>query len=270
LHFRGSATPLYPQFWELTSNSGWEPETFVLLDWLLDAGVTYVDCGAWIGPTVLFAAAKGAAVTAFECDPQSIRDLRKNLDLNPELARNVVLHELALSDRDQTISMYAHRPGDSMSTIRDVSADTSGLWTHAQTFSVEGVDVRRVFDSAGWLADPSALIKIDIEGGEYLVLAALRDRIQEAVCSFYVSFHPFNLVAPGRPENMVRTRETLGWMDTFWDYSWWVFAGDRFARADKNHLLAAVLAGQALPAILFSRRGVLDTVQSDEADIEAK
>src|SRR5688500_9227826 len=62
-----------PRFWKLVTAGGWEPDTFVVLNRMLSGGTPYVDCGAWIGPTVLYAACKGARVTAFECDPVAIQ-----------------------------------------------------------------------------------------------------------------------------------------------------------------------------------------------------
>lgn len=73
----------HPKLWDKVNAGVWEPDTFVVLDHMLSEGTPYVDCGAWIGPTVLYAACKGAAITAFECDPVAIRRLKENLALNP-------------------------------------------------------------------------------------------------------------------------------------------------------------------------------------------
>ena len=248
-----------PTFWGKVNAGEWEGDTFVVLGGLLREGVTYVDCGAWIGPTVLYAAACRAKVTTFECDPVAIERLGENLALNPDLARRVELVKAAVSDRDGPLVLHSARFGNSQSSVFDVVERKGEALALTQHVTVEAVDARRVFQERGWLMDPDALVKIDTEGGEYPILRALAPRIPDARCSFFISFHPFNLAArDGRPERLVRARATLEWIDLFWDWTWWSGAGEALSKIDKARYLELALAGKTLPAILFSRRDDLD------------
>ena len=52
-------------FWKELSNNRWEPDTFNILDHYLKCNMVYMDVGAWIGPTVCYAAKKADLVIAF-------------------------------------------------------------------------------------------------------------------------------------------------------------------------------------------------------------
>ena len=106
---------------------------------MLTAGTPYVDCGAWLGPTVLYAASKGALVTAFECDPLAIEGLNWNLSLNSDLIDRVALVEAALSDRDEMVALHADRFGASWSSVFDVVEWEGKRVTFDQSVSVLGL-----------------------------------------------------------------------------------------------------------------------------------
>lgn len=267
-----------PAFWNLLEAGTWEPETFAVLDRMVRPGTTYVDCGAWIGPTVLYAASLGAAVTAFECDPVALADLRRNLALNPALAGRVTVIDAALNDRDGPVVVQSQALGNSATTVFDVVERSGERQSLDDRVTVRGLDARHVFGNAGWLADPDALIKIDVEGAEYAILTRLGSDLDTARCSLFVSFHPFNVVsADSRPDRLLRLRSTLEWMDRLWDYEWWAWSdeGASLQRLDKSVILASELAsdgrtlyrsltdaGKGLPGILFSRRDDLDAGRS--------
>ena len=46
----------YEQFWNLVNSGSWEANTFQMLEKFVTPNVVYLDIGAWIGPTFLFAA----------------------------------------------------------------------------------------------------------------------------------------------------------------------------------------------------------------------
>jgi FkbM family methyltransferase len=257
-----------PGFWNLVNAGAWEPDTFVVLNRMLSEGVSYVDCGAWIGPTALYAACKGARVTAFECDPVAIQRLKENLALNLDLAERVTVIDAGLSDRDGPFVLYSSSFGNSGSSVFDVVERKGQPLVFDKQVCVQGLEARRVFDEGGWLSDPNALIKIDVEGAEYRILSSLGSSIEEAACNFFISFHPFNLISKdARPDRLVRARATLAWMDQFWNYVWWSGVSGALERVDKTRELELALtqdskalyreltmAGKGLPGILFSRR----------------
>jgi FkbM family methyltransferase len=59
-------------------------------------GQTVLDGGAFVGDTALYFAQRGAEVLAYEPDPTNMAYLRANLELNPDLARQISPHAEAL------------------------------------------------------------------------------------------------------------------------------------------------------------------------------
>lgn len=253
-----------PKFWDMVQGGGWQPGTLAVLDRMLSEGTTYVDCGGWLGSTVLYAASQGAAVTAFECDPVAIAHLQENLSLNPALAQRVTLVEAGLSDRDGSFVLYSDRFGNGESSMFDVVERGGRTVAIRHHVTVPGLEAGRVFADAGWLNDPDALIGIDVEGAENHILASLGSAIDTAACSFFIAFHPFNLVSEDeRTDHVLRAKATLAWIDQFWEYVWWSGAGGALRRIDKQHYLELAMAGKPLPAILFSRRDDLGEASTD-------
>ena len=74
-----------PNFWQMVSSGAWEPDTFEVLQKYLSKNCSYLDIGAWVGPTVLFGAQLAKACYAFEPDPVAHAALKRNLELNPHI-----------------------------------------------------------------------------------------------------------------------------------------------------------------------------------------
>ena len=60
----------------------WEKNTFHILDHYADSNLNYIDVGAWIGPTVLYAAQRFNKVVAIEPDRLAFHRLVENLSVN--------------------------------------------------------------------------------------------------------------------------------------------------------------------------------------------
>ena len=89
-NFPGSSIG-YPGFWKLVGTGGWEKDTFEVLRFFLEGRPTdsYVDFGAWIGPTALYAAHYSRHVYAIEPDPMAYSALVANAEKNIHLARSI-------------------------------------------------------------------------------------------------------------------------------------------------------------------------------------
>ena len=81
-----SGNPKYFFFWK---NKSWERNTHKIFDKFLDSNHSYIDIGAWIGPTVLYGAQIAKKVYAIEPDPIAFKELEKNGILS-KLIGNVV------------------------------------------------------------------------------------------------------------------------------------------------------------------------------------
>jgi len=176
-------------YWAKVDAGRWEPETFRLFQTLLDAGslgrpTRLVDIGAWIGPTVLYAAGLGAEVTAFEPDPAALSVLHDNLALNPALAKRVRVEAVALhgaggeADDPGFITLASEEPGNSM----------SGLFRDApERFRVPAATPEAA--GLGPLIAAADLVKLDIEGGEFALLPALADMLETSRPILHLSLH---------------------------------------------------------------------------------
>lgn len=143
----------------ILSGSFYEPELLDFLGNFLGQGDLVLDVGANIGNhTVFFAGVCGCDVEAFEPNPDAVRYLKENIQLN-SLGSQVSVHEVALSDRLGKVSIKASVPGNLGATA--FKADESG--------SVDAV----MADSFSFRKKIS-LIKIDAEGMDALVLAGAR------------------------------------------------------------------------------------------------
>ena len=68
--------PEYQKFYRKLAIGQWEPRTFEMLARNVDRNTVYVDIGAWIGVTPMWAAQKAKAVVAVEPDPKCGEVLR--------------------------------------------------------------------------------------------------------------------------------------------------------------------------------------------------
>jgi hypothetical protein len=71
-------------FWAKVDSGRWEPDTYALFDDLITPDSLFLDIGAWIGSTALYAAQKSAKAIAFEPDPIAFSSLSANALLNAD------------------------------------------------------------------------------------------------------------------------------------------------------------------------------------------
>ncbi|MCL6285165.1 FkbM family methyltransferase [Ruegeria sp. 2012CJ41-6] len=173
--------PYHSKFWRKASTGNWERDTFAVLDQHLSPDRDYVDIGAWIGPTVLYAARRARHVWCFEPDPVAYRHLIWNLELNN--IRNVSAFGVALWKDTGVVRMASlgGEAGDSMtSVLGDPERGTeviSATWDQI----VQAVDLSGV-----------SLVKMDVEGAEFSLLPTLLPWLKTQRPTLYLSTHaPF-------------------------------------------------------------------------------
>ena len=190
--------PYHSKFWRKASEGKWEPETFAVLDQYLSADRDYLDIGAWIGPTVLYGARKARHVWCFEPDPTAYRHLAWNLDLND--IRNVSAFSVALSDRFGVARMASVRgePGDSTSSLLHDGEHGSDALTIAWDQFAAANDLSGV-----------SLVKMDIEGAEFMVLPTLVPWLKQHRPALFLSLHAPLLPVDTRSERMKALLELL-------------------------------------------------------------
>jgi FkbM family methyltransferase len=197
-----------PTFWDKVEAGLWEPETLALIDQQIAPGTTFLDLGAWVGPTALYAAARGARVIALEADPVALAQLQRNLAVNPALAQRIEVLARAVHATEGRVAFGARRkPGDSMSSV--LIAPGAATWV-VDTITPQALAAR--IGAGGRL-----FIKIDIEGGEYELLPAMRPLLERPDCRVLVSFHPGILatVMPEAAQREAATRRALAAFEGF-------------------------------------------------------
>lgn len=188
-------------FWRGAAQGRWEPHTFAILSKFLGGGSVYCDVGAWIGPTVLYAARLCRRVVCFEPDPIAYRYLRWNIELND--LRNVDSFSFALSDRTalQRMSSRGGRLGESTtSALFDDSPNSRQIEVPALTWAAIR-DLTRI--------ERIDFLKIDIEGGEFALLPTLGGYLAKHKPVVYLSTHAPFLEAGLRERAMRQVADAL-------------------------------------------------------------
>lgn len=208
-------------FWTAVSDGRWEPDTFRLFDRVLMPTWRFVDIGAWIGPTALYAARKVASVDAYECDPVALSLLRRNIAVNPDLAPRMTLFEHAVGDEDGFLRLFSQSLGNSETSI--YSNHQRGNETKALGQSIlTGVrDVRSLFRDKGYASHEETFVKMDVEGAEFRILPRLAEVVGESRCVWNVSFHEWNLNPPGLPVEPYRAAQMINALSVFAPLNWY-------------------------------------------------
>jgi FkbM family methyltransferase len=167
-------------FWDLVQNDQWENETFEIIARYCSSTHSFIDVGAWIGPTTLFGACVAKHVYSIEPDPVAISELQENMRLNKQLTEKISLFEGCLCDSTGTARIGNPREfGNSESSLLFEHADNC-YTVDSITFSdlVSYYDIRRC-----------SLIKMDVEGAEVLILPTMIDFIKQYRPSLLISLH---------------------------------------------------------------------------------
>lgn len=133
---------------------------------LLRPGDHAIDVGANLGYFTLVAAhlvGPAGSVRAFEPSPTIFPRLQANVRLNPKL--NVRVYQAAVTDRRGQVTFYS-APADrsGYSSLRHLGGDVAGVATVAAV----------ALDDLLAELPPTRLVKIDVEGAEWLVLQGMR------------------------------------------------------------------------------------------------
>jgi FkbM family methyltransferase len=190
--------PYHFAFWRAFSKGYWEPATLQIISRFTSPDTSYVDVGAWIGPTVLHGAAQAKHVYCFEPDPTALRFLNWNLDLNN--VRNVTRFGLALAAKPGVfqISTFGEEPGDSKSSLLESGSDyATDVWAITWDEFLEKSQPENV-----------SLIKVDVEGAEFDLLPTMTSYLQENKPALFLSTHAPYLPS-GRAEAMAQLAQAL-------------------------------------------------------------
>lgn len=201
--------PQHAPFWTVYRDQRWEPGTLAILQRYLTADSVYYDIGAWIGPTVVYAAQRCRTVYAFEPDPVAYRYLLENITNNR--LTNVRAFNLAVAGTSGVSQLHSFgtRLGDSMSSLLP-QADNSSGWP------VTRVTIDTLVNELG-CAKPD-FVKIDIEGGEFELVPALRSYLERWKPVLYLSLHAPFLPVEQREDRLRALARALDFYPAVVDY----------------------------------------------------
>jgi FkbM family methyltransferase len=138
------------------------------------------DIGASIGMVAIHAASRGGIVYAFEPDPHYSKRLSNNVELN-EL-RNVRVVSCAIGSEQGASDLYTNGDGGSSPCLRPIGRKTI---TKVNVETLDGMLERHSLPAP-------TLIKIDIEGAEYLALQGMAALLnsRSAPRAIFMEIHP--------------------------------------------------------------------------------
>lgn len=158
------------------------------------------DVGAHFGYHSLGFAALGAQVVAFEPNPHNAARLRANLARNPRLAERVRVRSEALSNRDGTLEFVESddlAETSSGSHLADAVAPSPEFVY--ENFSRVVVTGARADTLLAGGEPPPAVMKIDVEGAELLVLDGARELLRRHRPLLLLEVHHIRLMFHLRP-----------------------------------------------------------------------
>lgn len=193
-----SYTVLPPQvahaanFWADFAAGRWEPAGLARLDALLTPAVhaahikpecpppLFFDVGAWVGPYALSAGRLGARVVAVEPDPAARSILEQNIYANAAQdigGIEVVGAAVVGNPGERYVYLQMDDPGDSMSSI-----------VRTNLPHVIEVPALTIDDLIANYGEPD-LVKLDVEGGECLIMPAAGPELRRLQVPVLLSLH---------------------------------------------------------------------------------
>lgn len=151
-------------------------------------GAVAYDIGSWHGFFAAVMAAQGASdVHAFEPLPANAERIRRLITLNP--GRAITLHAFAVGEREAEMDLMI-MPETSMAKLEASAFQASKTCMERVRVNVQSIDA---MIAAGEIAPP-ALMKIDVEGAELMVLAGARETIRGYNPVIFAEVHSASLL----------------------------------------------------------------------------
>jgi FkbM family methyltransferase len=150
----------------------WEPAVTAYYEKVLHSGDIVLDIGANVGAHALLASQLVGAtgrVHAVEASPLIFRQLKHNLDVN--CADNVIAYNFAVLDRPESVPVFLNKDENLGGTTVILSEALNR--GSVQESVVEGRPLSMIVPVGEICA--ARLIKIDVEGAEWLVIKGMHD-----------------------------------------------------------------------------------------------
>jgi FkbM family methyltransferase len=253
--------------------SAFEAGTLQFFDAALASCDRMVDVGAHVGLMSLYAAGRVSEVFAFEASPTNFKLLSQNVAVNEPLRDRMRLFGYGLGDRDQRVLLYRKGIADSGSSIFR-TVERGAMVNGEPEATVELRDANTALRELG--INGRTLLKIDIEGAEYLVVPAIAALLAEAKPFLHLSFHPFNLVVSDDEylNALMRIQRSLLIAEPLASYRYMYFyVEDRWhiiERSDRMIFLREyLLRAKPVPRIMTPQYGFIDAIGFSDVALPA-
>ncbi len=233
-----------PSFWRSFAEGEFEPETLRAFDAFLDMEHTYIDIGAWIGPTVLYGSQLAEHCYAIEPDPVAYKLLRTNIQLNPDLCKRITLFHGCIADACGVVrlsNVFSAVGGDSRSSL--LSGRAKVAWEVPSTTLQRFMEDHQI--------ENCNFIKMDVEGGETVILPNIATFLASEKPTLHLSLHPRFFEKPS--QDMKKILEILAPYSHLLDKAGkpldpaTLLADDRFLACDY------LIATERLPKVLWPK-----------------
>jgi FkbM family methyltransferase len=176
--FSVSNADRFTSFWRFFNDGSWESSTLNIIKNNLNSDDVYIDIGAWVGPTVLTAASTGCTIYGYEPDPVAFAELQENISINQ--LEKINIQNCALFNHNGVMNFGSGRStnlGDSVSSLMNGEG----------AISVKVIDVSDEIKKSWFVS--AKMLKIDIEGAEYLTLPKMSNFLKERKPIILLSIH---------------------------------------------------------------------------------
>lgn len=183
----------------------------------LGPGDVCCDLGANVGSVTLRIAATGATVHAFEPDPETFSQLVANVGHLP----NVHCHQVAAGDDNRMVTLLRPEAYLTESTRNAASKATAVVPRKDGEAFFEAGAVEMI-DFAAFLKGldrPAALVKIDIEGAEWMVLDKVLAEAPDRFRAMFVETHErfdFSLLPAVKRKQALFRSWTAPYINLYW------------------------------------------------------
>lgn len=168
--------------WMIHDFLTWESETFEIFDRYLHIDQDFIDIGAWIGTTCIYASLLSRNVVAIEPDPVALEDLRKNILANN--TKNIQVISRPIDSTEKIVFFGPRLPNEPWNCS---TSQIKICRTNSNDIELTTIPISSILS----MSSSISLIKVDIESGEELFIPELFTLTQQHHTHppIYLSFH---------------------------------------------------------------------------------
>ena len=180
-------------YWDYVESVNWEPGTYSTFKAFIRNSDTYVDFGAFLGATLLFAQGLCARSFAVEADPINYKELLENIKLNPALAKHIVASHACVAPSSGTIEMCSCSASPSTTTsVLDPKDSTMSRRWEVEAYSINDFLQKNSIQVVHF-------VKMDIEGAEYSLANAIAGLLDtQPDITIFLALHPHIVARSGK------------------------------------------------------------------------